>query len=227
MSVAEDESHGGRTQGSELLGKLATGIALISARQPTGYARRLYGQRPVFGREALKATDNSTEAKCQERLGVRYGPSLNLVANVRLSVSDDITDLAIKPSATQFSQLRSSHDRVAAFLPAQLQSAAGRNVTSPRPRTKHERIEIWQSHAAVQRIDRECECDPTLDQAADIHFKWMEVEYRAGGLGHLWHDGQAGKPCSFQRIYHMEIVRSRFGEVLPRVGARIKGNESV
>jgi hypothetical protein len=74
VSVAVDESHGGRTQGSELLGKLATGIA---PRQPTGYARRLYGQRPVFGREALKATDNSTEAKCQERRGVRYGRSLN------------------------------------------------------------------------------------------------------------------------------------------------------
>jgi hypothetical protein len=82
--------------------------------------------------------------------------------------------------------VRSSHGRIAVSLPraAATNYWTKRNFATAHP-AKYERIEIWQSPAAVKRVDRECECDPALDQAADIHFGWMEIEYGAGALGRL------------------------------------------
>jgi hypothetical protein len=82
---------------------------------------------------------------------------------------------------------------------------------------QHKGIEIVQPHAAIERIDREGQRKPSLDQATDVGIARMEIEHRAGALGHLGTDREAGDVRGFQRVDRMEIVRPGLGKIFPGV----------
>ena len=94
-----------------------------------------------------------------------------------------------------------------------------------RQRAKNERVEIILAHAAIDRVDRECERQPSVDDVLHIIVARMEIEYRARTLRQLGTDLQAGKVRCFERVDHMKVMRPRFREVLPGVRACVGGDE--
>ena len=84
-----------------------------------------------------------------------------------------------------------------------------------------------QPHAAIERIDREGEREPSLDQTVDVGVARMEVEHSARALGQLGTDRQAGDMRGFEGIDHVEIVCPGLGKILPGVRACIGGDKTL
>ena len=96
-----------------------------------------------------------------------------------------------------------------------------------RRRVQHERVEIVQPHAAIDRVDRKCQRHPRLDKLLRVGVARMKIEDRSGPLRQPRVHREAEHVRGFERVDDVKVVREAFGEILPRVRARVGGNETL
>ena len=84
-----------------------------------------------------------------------------------------------------------------------------------------------QSHAAIERIDRERQRQPGLDQMRHVGIGGWKSNTAPGTLLQLRIDRQAGHVRGFERIDHVKIVRPGLGKILPRVRTCIRRDKTL